>query len=916
MVKGLPMIDRVDQVCEDCVLAKQRRTAFPQASKFRAQEELELVHGELCGPISPPTPAGNLYFLLLVDDMSRFMWLTLLRSKADAPAAIMNFQARVERETGKKLKVLRTDNGGEFTSVQFGEYCAGEGIQRHHSAPYTPQQNGIVERRNQMVVSTARSIMRARGMPGYFWGEAVHTAVFLLNRAPTSALDGKTPYQAWYGKKPPVHFLKVFGCVAYIKWLRPHLGKLDDRGQKVVFIGYENGSKAFRFYDPTTERVHVSRDAVFDEDTRWDWGSTASGVDEVPFTFEEEYELRRAPTTPMASPASSSLSRTPGTTSRVPALATPAPAHATPSTPCPSLITPSVPAGTQLEFATPLSGNPNLDADDDEDQEHRYRTLDNILGTNTVPGRMELDTEEGELHAVSVEEPKSLKEADGDPNWVAAMEEELQSITDNKTWSLAELPRGHHAIGLKWVYKVKRDENGNIVKYKARLVAKGYIQCPGIDFEEVFAPVARLESVRLLLAIAAHHGWGVHHMDVKSAFLNGDLQEVVYVQQPPGFIDDKRKHMVLWLHKALYGLRQAPRAWNQKLDASLLSLGFSRCVDEHGMYTRGAGETRLILGVYVDDLIITGGDAGVLAKFKEQMKNTFRMSDLGLLSYYLGLEVTQGAHGITLRQSAYANKILEKAGLAGCNPSATPMETKLKLLKEGSTPSVDATEYRSLIGSLRYLCNSRPDLAYSVGYLSRFLESPRQEHLAAIKRVLRYIAGTVHWGLHYHPGGKKKVPPCLLGYSDSDLAGDVNDRKSTSGLIFFLAGGPIAWQSAKQRVVALSSCEAEYIAAAGAACEGVWLARLLAELTGEAIVAPKLRVDNKSAIALMKNPVHHDRSKHIDVKFHFIRECCDRKLIDVEFVGTELQLSDILTKALGRSRFQDLCDGIGMKSLV
>jgi hypothetical protein len=259
MVRGLPSIDRVDQVCEDCILAKQKRAPFPQAAKYRAQEELELVHGDLCGPISPPTPTGNANFLLLVDDMSRFMWLTLLRSKADAPSAIMSFQARVERECGKKLKVLRTDNGGEFTSVQFGEHCAGEGIQRHFSAPYTPQQNGVVERRNQMVVSTARSILRARGMPGHFWGEAVHTAVFLLNRAPTAALNGRTPYQAWYGKKPAVHFLKVFGCVAYIKRPRPHLSKLEDRGQKVVFIGYQDGSKAYRFYDPVTERPRFAR---------------------------------------------------------------------------------------------------------------------------------------------------------------------------------------------------------------------------------------------------------------------------------------------------------------------------------------------------------------------------------------------------------------------------------------------------------------------------------------------------------------------------------------------------------------------------------------------------------------------------------------------------------------------------------
>jgi hypothetical protein len=227
------------------------------------------------------------------------------------------------------------------------------------------------------------------------------------------------------------------------------------------------------------------------------------------------------------------------------------------------------------------------------------------------------------------------------------------------------------------------------------------------------------------------------------------------------------------------------------------------------------------------------------------------------------------------------------------------MEPKLKLLKEGTTPSVDATEYRSLIGSLRYLCNSRLDLANPVGYLSRFMEAQGQEHLAAVKRVLRYVAGTLQWGLHYYPGKKNGGVPKLLGYSDIDLAGNVNDRKSTSGLIFFMAGGPVAWQSAKQKVVALPSCEAEYITASAAACEAVLLARLLDELVGGEVLAPKLKVDNKSAIALMKNPVHHDRSKHIDVKFHFTRECCDRKLIDVEFVGTELQLGDVLTKALG-----------------
>jgi hypothetical protein len=511
----------------------------------------------------------------LVDDMSRYMWLTLLRSKSDAPAAIMSFQAKVKRETGKKLKVLRTDNGGEFTSVQFGEYCAGEGILRQHSAPHSPQQNGVVERRNQMVVNAARSILRARSMPGFFWGEAVHTAVYLLNRSPTAALDGLTPFQAWYRKKPPVHFLRVFGCVAFIKQLRPHPTKLEDRDRKVVFIGYEAGAKAYRFYDPATERVRVARDVVFDENARWDWGSATPNDRSVPFTVEEEYELHQAPTPSTPGSPSHAASPTP--------LLSGAPSRSGGSTPVasgagslvlgsmrrqessPTTVAPNAARVTQVEFATPLSADPNFDADDDEDMEHRYRTLENVLGTNTVPGRAHRDVEEAELHNVSVEEPKSFKDADGDPNWNAAMEEEFKSIRDNDTWSLADLPRGQQAIGLKWVYKVKRNENDVVVKYKARLVAKGYVQHPGIDFEEVFALVARLESVRLLLAIAAHFGWGVHHMDVKSAFLNGELQEEVYVQQPPGFIDIKNKHKVLRLWKALYGLRQAPRAWNQNL---------------------------------------------------------------------------------------------------------------------------------------------------------------------------------------------------------------------------------------------------------------------------------------------------------------------------------------------------------------
>ncbi|KAJ1257988.1 hypothetical protein BS78_10G038800 [Paspalum vaginatum] len=294
------------------------------------------------------------------------------------------------------------------------------------------------------------------------------------------------------------------------------------------------------------------------------------------------------------------------------------------------------------------------------------------------------------------------------------------------------------------------------------------------------------------------------------------------------------------------------------------------------------------------------------------MKKLFRMSDLGPLSYYLGIEVKQGRRGIELRQSAYAIKLLEKAGMASCNACTTPMEVRLQLLKNGTSPVVDATLYRSLIGSLRYLLHTRPDLIFVVGYLSRFMEEPRLEHMAAMKQLLRYVKGTSYHGLFYtNDGGKLN----LLGYSDSGMAGDVDGRKSTTGVIFFLGGNPVTWLSQKQRVVALSSCEVEFIAGAAAACQAVLLRRLLEDVTGARVPAPVLKMDNQSAIALSKDPMLHDRSKHIDTRFHFIRECAEKGDINIEFAGTQDQLADILTKPLGRKVFQELRGRIGVVKL-
>jgi hypothetical protein len=338
------------------------------------------------------------------------------------------------------------------------------------------------------------------------------------------------------------------------------------------------------------------------------------------------------------------------------------------------------------------------------------------------------------------------------------------------------------------------------------------------------------------------------------------------VQQPPGF-DVGKGDKVLRLRKALYGLKQAPRAWNAKLDRELIALGFVRSKMDHAVYRRSNRNSFLLVGVYVDDLIISGPDVRDINVFKNEMKKQFSMSDLGLLSYYLGIEVKQDAHGITLCQSSYAVKILEAAGMKDCNSCETPMECRLKLRKLKGEDPVKPTEYRSIIGSLRYIINTRPDLAYAVGVVSRYMEAPGKEHWAAVKHILRYLKGTIRYGCKYDKGAELK--PILVGYSDSDFAGDVEDRKSTTGIGYFLGSSLVTWASQKQRIVALSSCEAEYVAAAAAACQGIWLNRLIADMLGTKEMTVKLFMDNQSAIALSKNPVHHDCSKHIDTRYHF-----------------------------------------------
>ena len=884
LVIGMTRAPTGKETCESCLLGKQTRQTFPQATSYRALSILELIHGDLCGPISPSTAARRRYMFVLIDDCSRYMWSLLLREKSEAFEKFKGFKALVEQETGAKIKTLRTYRGGEFMSQEFQDFCEKEGINRHLTAPYTPQQNGVVERRNRTLLEMTKSIMKHMNVPNYLWGEAVRHSTYLINRVGTKTLKNQTPYEALKNKKPNVDHLRVFGCVSFAKVEAQHLKKLDDRSKMLVYLGTEPDSKAYRLLDPTTRRITVSRDVVFDESRSWSWNKTDGETHNEPGSFtvqlreignDEDREDETGQNGDDADDGNSASHEDEEDTSN---------------------------ENLQQEETLPTPAAPVLR------KSGRQTTIPSYLDDYVL-----LADEEGErLLMVVNDEPWDFKEANESREWRDACKDEITSIEKNKTWSLVDLPAGVKPIGLKWDFKLKHNSDGTINKYKARLVAKGYVQRHGIDFDEVFALVARIETIRVLIALAASNTWEVHHLDVKTAFLHGDLKEDVFVSQPEGFITKGSEEKVYKLHKALYGLRQAPRAWNIKLNKILRDLGFEKCSKEPSIYWKEEGENLLVVAVYVDDLLVTDSSVESIINFKLGMSKMFEMSDLGRLTYYLGIEVTVKEDGVVLKQERYAKKILEETGMSKCNPDRKPMIAGLELSKALDEKSIDRQQYRRSIGCLRYLPHTRPDLSYSVGILSRYMQGPRESHGAALKRVLRYLQGTPSLGLYFKHGGQ----PGLVGYSDSSHNVDADHGKSTGGHVFYLNECLITWCSQKQQVVSLSSCEAEFMAATEAAKQAIWLQDLFAEVTGTECEKVVIQVDNKSAIALTKNPVFHGRSKHIHRRYHFIRECVENGLVEVEHVPGVEQKADILTKALGRVKFIEMRELIGVQEEV
>ena len=539
MLKTSELVDGFDydvskniDFCESCVNGKIHRSAFPKSGRQRAAEPLGLVHSDLCGKISSPSLSQAEYFIVFIDDKTHYVWIYVIKHKHEVFQKFLEWKSFVEKSSGCQVKKLRTDNGGEYTSTEFENYLRKEGIEHQYTIPKTPEQNGVSERMNRTLVEAVRSMLADSGLPQKFWAEALSTAAYLINRSPTRSLTGKTPFEAWFGKKPNVKHLRVFGCAAYIHVPKDVRKKLDPKAKKCIFLGYGTTRKGYRLYDHKSSSIIHSRDIVFNELTR---GHVSEGdkqliqVESLPDNEPEEPEVEPADD---GSPESESE-----------------------------------------------VGERENDSRDSEREDTEAPALRRSTRESRRPDyygvRVDVFT------AAELQEPRTVHEALSCPEeeqWKAAMQKEMESIYSNDVWDLVVLPKDRKPVGSKWVFKKKTKVDGSIERYKARLVAQGFSQKPGLDYDETFSPVIRFESFRSLVAVAVQKGLKLHQLDITTAFLNGQLKEEVYMEQPEGFVEKGKEHLVCKLKQSLYGLKQSPRCWNSTLDAHLKGMGYVQSI--------------------------------------------------------------------------------------------------------------------------------------------------------------------------------------------------------------------------------------------------------------------------------------------------------------------------------------------------
>jgi hypothetical protein len=824
--------------CIACIRAKHHKSPFP-ASDTKTTEKGQVVHTDVAGPF-PVTKHGSKYILTFLDDFTHYCWVEALPNKNAVTVrdAISKWVKEFENKE-VKLQHLRSDGGTEYRG-DVVPLLESIGTTRQLTAPYTPQSNGKAERLNRTLVEAMRAMLFHANLPSSFWAEAISTAALTLNYLPSSAVDDKIPWELWHGKEFPESIfqnLHPFGSIVHAYIPRPRRwakGKITSKSTGGCFMGYRLSDT----HEPTgTFKYYDLERKVFDFDHN--------------LKFTNEFPKHGDFDEPSAAP------------------------------PVPATLQPPADAPTPVEtpVAEPIPPEP--------------RPIYDMIVVEPSPALQVFASYSSSPDGDPPTFADALRRPDS-KEWLKSMEDEMQSIQDNDTWTLCDLPPGRKCIGTKWVFKTKRDGNNNFLRYKSRLVAKGYAQIPGIDYDRTFAPVVRIESIRCLLAVAAFEDLDIKHVDCKTAFLNGDSDLCIYVQQPEGFVSRRHPNKVLRLNKSLYGLKQAPRIWYLLLCNVIQSYGFEPLESDTSIYY--SPSFNALIAVYVDDILIFSRSKSTSDEIFTLLRKHFSMQDLGYPQTFLGLNVVRNDDAtITINQAGYIDRMLERFDMTNAVSAKTPLDPSLPLLKaKDSDKRANVLLYQELVGSLNHLAVfSRPDISNAVSQLSQFLQDPTETHLKAARHVLRYLKGSCKLSITY--GGAQNL--LIIGFTDADWGGDKNDRKSTTGYVYMVNNGAVSWSSRKQTTVAVSTTEAEYMAISDAAREALARSQLYGEFLNR-LPAPLILSDNQGALDISENPTNYQRAKHIDIRYHFVRHVLHSDQIALDYVPTTQNPADILTKAL------------------
>ncbi|GJT58232.1 retrovirus-related pol polyprotein from transposon TNT 1-94 [Tanacetum coccineum] len=841
LFQGLPRLKfEKDHLCSACQLGKSKKHTHKPKTENTNLEVLNTLHMDLCGPMRVQTINGKKYILVIVDDYSRFMWVKFLRSKDETLDFIIKFLKQIQVGLNKTVRYIRTDNGTKFVSHTLTQYYKSVSIFHQKSVSRTPQQNGVVERQNCTLVEAARTMLIFSKALMFLCAEPVATACYTQNRSLIHTRHNKTPYELVHDNKSDLTFFRVFGALCYPTNDSEDLGKLQPTVDIRIFVSYAPSRKGYRIFNKRTRRIMKTIHVQFDKLSEPMAPMQLSTGPAPTFMTTGQISSELVPNpVPVAS-------YVPLINKELEILFQPMFDEYLDPPRVERPVSPALVVSVSVNSAGVAAESANR-----EDIPLAHVDNDPFINVFALKPSSEASSS-GDLsstaspyvtqilhHLEKWSKDHPLDNIFGHPSRPVSTRKQLET---DALWCLynSELvpqPDCVMIIALKWIYKVKLDKYGDVLKNKARLVAKGYRQEEGIDFEESFAPVARIDAIRIFIANAASKNMTIYQIDVKTAFLNGELKEDVYVCQPEGFVNPNHPTHIYRLKKALYGLKQAPRAWHDTLSRFLLDNKFFKGAVDPTLFTRKTGKHILLVQIYVDDIIFASTDPKACDIFSNEMSSKFQMSMIGQMSFFLGLQVSQNPGGIFINQSKFALEILKKLGMDSCDPVDTPMVDRLKLDEDPFGTLVDQTRFHSMVGSLMYLTASRLDLVFTVCMCARYQASPTKKHLEALKRVFRYLRGTINWGLWY----QKDTDMALTAYADADHAGCQDTRRNTLD--------------------------------------------------------------------------EHSRSKHIDIRHHFIREQVEKGVVELYFLTTDYQLANIFTKALPRERFEFLLPHLGMKSM-